>query len=216
CWQIITVVVVVIFLCTILPCDCAPFKIKHYSSQKSLIHRGGRPSILGSSSIQFIKRGERRLVQGSSPIHFISPFVPTLPPMQSFHSFFIPPISMGKSSMSSIYRLPLQLLNNGKPQKVFHVSPKKSPQFIDLLPHASSKIIQLPLKFVSNALLPPLSKLPKHRGSVISKGLELFNSESRFQPLGAATSVLKVLVTAAGHAKVWRGNLFLRDGLLRR
>ncbi|GFU67636.1 uncharacterized protein TNCV_1643851 [Trichonephila clavipes] len=150
CWQIITVVVAVIFLCNILPFDCAPFKIKHYSSQKSVIHRGGRPSILGSSSIQFIKRGERRLMKGSSPIHFINPFVPTLPPMQSFHSFFIPPISMGKPSMSSIYRLPLQLLNNGRPQKVFHVLPKKSPQFIDLLPHASSKIIQLPLKFVSN------------------------------------------------------------------
>ncbi|GFR25562.1 uncharacterized protein TNCT_396401 [Trichonephila clavata] len=150
CWQIISVVVAVIFLCNILPCDCAPFRIKHYSSQKSVIHRGGRPSISGSSSIQLFKRGQRRLIQGSSPIHFINPFVPTIPPLQSFDSFFIPPISMGKSSLSSIYRLPLRLLNNGKPQKVLHVLPKKSPQFMEFLPHASSNIIHLPLKFVSN------------------------------------------------------------------
>ncbi|GFU01517.1 uncharacterized protein NPIL_233181 [Nephila pilipes] len=131
-WQTIVVLVATIFLFNALQCDCAAFRLKHYNIQKPM------------------NRGERRLIHGSSPIHFINPFIPAPPPMHSFDSYFVPPMPMNKPAMSSIYRLPLQLLNNGKPQKVLHVMPKKNPHFLELFPHASSKIIHLPLKFVSN------------------------------------------------------------------
>ncbi|XP_055931023.1 uncharacterized protein LOC129961559 [Argiope bruennichi] len=137
-YQQTTALLVMAFLITIRSCDCAPaFKIKHYNMAKSHL----MPNF----------RSERRFVGGSSPIHFISPYIAAAPqPEQSFDEFFFPQVPMGKTAPSSIYKLPLQLFNNGKPHRVMHVIPKKRPQFQDYFPHGDSKMIRLPLKFVSN------------------------------------------------------------------
>ncbi|GIY59778.1 uncharacterized protein CDAR_62261 [Caerostris darwini] len=132
CSQKITALVAVVFLFNVLSCECV-FHLKHYNNFK--------PS----------NRVERRLIGGSSPIHFISPYVAPQHPVHTFENFFFPPASLGKTPSSHIYKLPLQLFNNGKPQKVLHVLPKKRPQVLEFLPQSSSNIIKLPLKFMSNA-----------------------------------------------------------------
>ncbi|CAL1272433.1 unnamed protein product [Larinioides sclopetarius] len=133
-----TALLAMVFLVTLRSCDCSPaFRIKHYNMVK--------PHQMSNF------RAERRLIGGSSPIHFISPYIAAAPqPAHSFDEFFFPQVPIGKTPPSSIYKLPIQLFNNGKPHRVMHVVPKKRFQFQDYFPQGDSNIIRLPLKFVSN------------------------------------------------------------------
>lgn len=155
CWHLFPALAAIVLLVHTLPSHSAPaFKLKHYNFynkankmySSSMNRAENRPY---SSSMN---RAERRLIGGSSPIHFINPFVPMQQQqLNPFEQFFVPQLPMGAApSPSNIYRLPLQMLANGKPHSVMRGLPKKH-QMLDYLPQAASNVIRLPLKYYSNA-----------------------------------------------------------------
>ncbi|XP_015921981.1 uncharacterized protein [Parasteatoda tepidariorum] len=136
CWIMWSSVIALVVFQSILHSECAPaFKLKHYNFYKS---KEMSPP-----------RMDKRLIGGSSPIHFISPFVPMPEPVVNPFANFIS--ASASAPQSTIYKLPLRLKANGKLHSIIHGFPNKRHQFIDQFAQAASNIIQLPLKYMSNA-----------------------------------------------------------------
>ncbi|KAG8190622.1 hypothetical protein JTE90_017886 [Oedothorax gibbosus] len=148
CWHLLPALASLVFLAHIQPSHAAPaFKLKHFNFYN-------KPNKMSSNKLSSsANRVDRPLIGGSSPIHFINPFTqPQQTIINPFEQFFAPQLQMGAGrSPSNIYKLPLQMLANGKPHSVMRGLPKKQFMMAEYYPQVASNVIRLPLKYISNA-----------------------------------------------------------------